>query len=61
MERHVMTVMCVISRALYTTRHCRCGYLLYFIHEAPQAAGSTIHLLRVATICCHLLRRLQGS
>ncbi len=26
MERHAMTVMCVISRALYNTRHCRCDF-----------------------------------
>ena len=31
MEHHVMTVMCVISRAPYTTRHCKRRYLLYLI------------------------------
>ena len=46
MERHVMTVMCVISRALYTTRllYCKCRYLLHLIRESPQAAGFTIAL-----------------
>ena len=45
MERHVMTVMCVISRALYTILdYCKCRYLLHLIREAPQAAGFTIAL-----------------
>ena len=42
MERHVMTVMCVISRVLYTTQHCGCGFLFYLIREAQLAAGSTM-------------------
>ena len=37
-----MTVMCVIYRELYITRHYGCGYLLNLIREAPLAAGSTM-------------------
>ena len=49
-----MTVMCVISRAFCTTRHCRCGYLLYLTNEAPLAAGSAMAL----PLCTHNLLSL---
>ena len=62
MERHVMTVMCVSFLGCFTLLNIVfVGISFIKIMKRHWQLDPPWHLLRVATIRCHLLRRLQGS